>query len=327
MKISIHVGKEQIEIRNTDRPSPQKDQCLVKVKACGICGSDEWWLEEEKNLEIQGHEITGTIVEVGDKVGSWTEGDRVAIYCVAGCGKCDSCVQGLDAYCQCGPKVITGGFGEYVAVPSRSLLPLDSYFGYEEGSLLTDTLGTPMRALRRIEILDEARVAVWGLGPLGAIAIQGAKAFGAGLVIGIDPIPFRRRLAKKLGADITLDPNQPNIENLIRKETSSLGVDCCVCTVRDNYVAQTGCNLVRRGGWFVSIAGKAQIGGEYEIYASGVWYFGRSEYKTNVELVKNGSIKLKPIITHVFPLDQIQEAFFTRFKKKDSSMKVIVINR
>ena len=324
MKAAFHVGKEKVELRDVACPTASKNECLVEVKACAICGSDGWWLHEGLVPGIQGHEVTGVIVEVGEEVKSWKKGDRVAVYCVTGCGECDPCKRDMDPYCQRGASVVAGGFAEYVAVPARSLLPLGLSFDFIEGSLLTDTVGTPMRALRRIEIPRGGTVAVWGLGPLGNIAVQGAKALGAGRVIGLDPLLLRRKLAQELGADMTLDPNQANVESVLQNETGGVGVDACVCTIRNDEVAQRGCNLVRRGGWFVSVAGKALIGGEFEIYGSGVKYFAKSEYKPNVEFVKSGCIKLKPIITHIFPLDQIQEAFVKRFKQKDLAMKVVI---
>lgn len=273
---------------------------------------------------IQGHEISGTIAEVGKGVEGWRVGDRVTVYAVIGCGECESCKMGMDPYCLRGPHVLSGGFAEYAKVPTRSLLPLDPTLDFVSGCLLTDNVGTPMRALGRARMRDGGVVAVWGLGPLGLVAVQGAKALGAQKVIGLDPISMRREVAKIMGADYVADPMKSDVGKISSEITGGYGVDLSFCTVRDDGIAERAANIVRRNGWFVSAAGRAPIGGEFEIYASGVWYFAKGDYPSNVELVKSGRIELRPIITHIFPLDRIQEAFETRFKHPERAIKVVV---
>jgi len=324
LKAAFHVSRERIEVREVPRPIIGNDECLVRVEACGICGSDGWWLRDELAQGIQGHEISGTIAEVGKGVEGWRVGDRVTVYAVIGCGECESCKMGMDPYCLRGPHVLSGGFAEYAKVPTRSLLPLDPTLDFVSGCLLTDNVGTPMRALGRARMRDGGVVAVWGLGPLGLVAVQGAKALGARKVIGLDPISMRREVAKIMGADYVADPMKNDVGKISSEITGGYGVDLSFCTVRDDGIAERAANIVRRNGWFVSAAGRAPIGGEFEIYASGVWYFAKGDYPSNVELVKSGRIELRPIITHVFPLDRIQEAFETRFKHPERAIKVVV---
>lgn len=324
MKAAFHVSRERIEVREVPRPTIGNGECLVRVEACGICGSDGWWLRDESAQGIQGHEISGTIAEVGNGVEGWGVGDRVTVYAVIGCGECEPCKMGMDPHCLRGPHVLSGGFGEYAKVPTRSLLPLDPTLDFVSGCLLTDNVGTPMRALGRARMRDGGVVAVWGLGPLGLVAVQGAKALGARKVIGLDPISMRREVAKIIGADYVADPMKSDVGKISSEITGGYGVDLSFCTVRDDGIAERAANIVRRNGWFVSAAGRAPIGGEFEIYASGVWYFAKGDYASNVELVKSGRIELRPIITHVFPLDRIQEAFETRFKHPERAIKVVV---
>lgn len=311
-------------MREVPRPTIGNDECLVRVEACGICGSDGWWLRYELAQGIQGHEIAGTIAEVGKGVEGWGVGDRVTVYAVMGCGECEPCKKGMDPYCLRGPRSLSGGFSEYAKVPARSLLPLDPTIDFVSGCLVTDNVGTPLRALGRARLEENGVVAIWGLGPLGLVAVQGAKALGARKVIGLDPISMRREVAEMLGADHVFDPKKGDIGRTSSEITGGYGVDLSLCTVRDDGIAESAASIVRRNGWFVSVAGKAPIGGEFEIYASGVWYFAKEDYASNVELVKSGRIKLRPIITHVYPLERIQEAFETRFKHPDEAIKVVV---
>jgi threonine dehydrogenase-like Zn-dependent dehydrogenase len=324
MKAAFHVAREKVEVREVPRPTVGRGECLVEVEACGICGSDKWWLSDNLAQGIEGHEIAGTIAEVGEGVRGWRIGDRVVVYAVMGCGECEQCLSGMDPYCLRGPRSVSGGYAEYAAVPMRCLLPLDESVDFITGCLVTDNVGTPMRALGRARIPAGGAVAVWGLGPLGLVAIQGAKVLGAGKVIGLDPVPMRRDVARGLGADIVLDPMKEDVGNVASRTTGGYGVDVVFCTVRDDAVAERASSIVRRNGWFVSAAGRAPIGGEFEIYASGVWYFAKSDYASNAELVRTGRIDLKPIITHTFPLDRVQEAFVTRFKHPDRAIKVVV---
>jgi len=326
LKAAFHVAKERVEVQEVRRPDIGEDECLVRVEACGICGSDGWWLSDELAQGIQGHEIAGTITEVGKGVEGWHVGDRVTVYAVIGCGECAPCKTGMDPYCLRGPRSLSGGFAEYAKVPMRSLLPLDPSIDFISGCLITDNVGTPMRALGRAKIRENGVVAIWGLGPLGLIAVQGAKALGAREVIGVDPISMRRMVAKRLGADVVLDPSKDDVGSTSSGITGGYGVDLSFCTVRDDKIAERAASIVRRNGWFVSVAGRAPIGGEFEIYASGVWYFAKADYASNVELVRSGRIKLNPIITHVFPLGQIQKAFETRFKHPEQAIKVVVSN-
>ncbi|MGQ9513919.1 MAG: zinc-dependent alcohol dehydrogenase [Thermoproteota archaeon] len=324
MKAAFHVSREKLELRDVPCPSIGKGECLVKVEACGICGSDGWWLSDKLAEGIQGHEISGTVAEIGPGEERWAKGDRVVVYAVIGCGECEPCKSGMDPYCLRGPSSLCGGFAEYVKVPTRSLLPLDPSIDFITGCLITDNVGTPMRALMRGKIPEGGVVAVWGLGPLGLVAVQGAKVLGAEKVIALDPVAKRREVACSLGADIALDPSSEDFMGISLRATKGYGVDLALCTVRDDGVAERASRMVRRNGWFVSTAGRAPIGGEFEIYASGVWYFAKSDYASNVELVKSGRIDLKPIVTHTFPLERIQEAFVTRFKRTDQAIKVVV---
>jgi len=324
LKAAFHVSKEKVEVRDVRRPEIGKDECLVRVEACGICGSDGWWLRDDLAKTIEGHEIAGTISEVGQGVEGWHVGDRITVYAVIGCGECGPCKTGMDPYCLRGPHSLAGGFAEYAKVPKRSLLPLDPSIDFVSGCLITDNVGTPMRALSRAKIENDSVVAVWGLGPLGLVAVQGARALGARKVIGLDPIPMRREVAQRLGADVVLDPSKDDVGSISSGITGGYGVDLSLCTVRDDTIAERAAGIVRRNGWFVSAAGRARIGGEFEIYASGVWYFAKADYASNVELVRSERIKLRPIITHVFPLERIQEAFETRFKHPEQAIKVVV---
>lgn len=336
MRAALKLSKERLENKEVPRPKPGPNDCLVKVKACAICGSDTWWLEDSGPEDlIRGHEIAGIVEEVGKEVKYWACGDRVVIYVVIGCGKCSFCARGMPTYClnpkgsigyikELEGKRIGGGFGEYLAIPANLLLSLPGRFDFVVGSLFTDTIGVPMRALRKAQIKEGDTVVIWGLGPMGLVAVQGAKVLGAERVIGIDLLDNRRSLAEKLGIDYTIDPQKEDPVKSVKKLTRGLGAQVAINTVARDDIAQMAYQSIRLNGVLVCIAGRVLAGGQDERRVTASWYFTLPEYELNIGLVKKGLIKLDFLVTHVYPLKDINTAFSTRFYFKDKSLKVIV---
>ena len=336
MKAALKISRENLEIKEVPKPKLGPNDCLIKVKACAICGSDTWWLENSGPEDlIRGHEIAGIVEEVGKDVKYWFHGDHVVIYVVIGCGKCSFCARGIPTYCpnlkgsigyikELEGRRIGGGFGEYLTVPANLLLPLPDRFDFVVGSLFTDTIGVPMRALRKAQLKEGDTVIIWGLGPMGLVAVQGAKVLGAERVIGIDLLANRRNLAEKLGADYTINPQKEDPIRLVKKLTRGLGAQVAINTVAKDEIAQMAYQSIRLNGVLVCIAGRVLAGGYDERRVTASWYFTLPEYELNIGLIKKGLIKLDFLVTHVYPLRDINTAFSTRFHSKGKSLKVVV---
>jgi len=325
MKAAFKKSKKQIEIREVDIPRINDEECLVKTKASGVCASDRWWLDDNKySNHVFGHEAAGEIVEVGKNVSFWKKGDRVCLYGPIGCGNCQYCAQGMDTRCL-NHRLLDNGFSEYIAAPSRSLIKIPDETDYFQGSMLIDMLGTPMRALRQGGVKKDDTVVIWGLGPLGLLAVQGAKVFGARTVVGVDLLENRLNLATKLGTDYAVNPKEGDAVAQLEKLLGRDKIDVSINTVLDSKVATQSYYCVRLGGTCVLIIGAPILRPEpEERNLTAVWYMVKGEYKENVEFVLSGKVKLKPLITHIVPFEEINEGFILKFDKQHEAIKVIL---
>ncbi len=313
------LDRRKLEMRDYPDPVPQGDEVVVRIEAAPICGSDLHGLYEvpgEKRW-IPGHEATGVVVAV-DRPRRFKVGDRVCMTPFRSCGACDSCRSGYVAYCRA-KKGIYGftrdGFqAELVAVSESTLLPLPNSVSFEEGSLILDPVGSPYHSLKRMGTNATHTVGVFGLGPMGLGAVLIATRLGA-RVIGVDPIAYRRELARKLGASETIDPAVGDVVAQIRELTHGYGLDRSVeCTGKAeplhaaldlarplSHVAIIGENeqaTIRPSDHFTS----------KEIFLSGSCCFPLGEYGDILHLLENG-LRVRDLITHRFPIEQAEAAY------------------
>ncbi|MCJ7646310.1 alcohol dehydrogenase catalytic domain-containing protein, partial [bacterium] len=176
MKGAKYEGKKKITIVDIPKPTPQKDEVLVKVKYAGICGSD---LEAYKTglypaHIVLGHEVTGYVAEVGPEVKKWKEGDRVAVFPTINCGKCFYCRQGLENLCVFEDTIgigQNGGFAEYVLVSTSNLIAIPDSIPEKHGTVF-DQIGTPLLALRETKFVAGNSAVVLGMGTMGQFMLQ-----------------------------------------------------------------------------------------------------------------------------------------------------------
>lgn len=330
MKIAYLSGPKQVGLKQISSPTSAKDCCLVAIKACAICGSEkEVWLKgghpefaADQDCAWFGHEAVGEIIDVGADVPGWRKGDRVALYNIIGCGQCRWCRQGVETYCQ-NSRLVGQGFRENALVPWQGLLPLTDRVSFELGTLLTDTLGTALRAVRQAEIKPGETVIVVGLGPIGLLIAQGAKYFGAGRVIGVDSIASRDKLAAEFGVDELL-VSDPETGAQVKRATRG-GADLAFNTVAAREVCQQSYAALRPGGRLVSVvAMPGDIDWFSERRVIGCAYFLKKEYLENTNLALAGYFNISRLLTHRFPFDQIDQAFKMRFDHPDKALKVVV---
>ena len=330
MKAAFHVGKQRLEIREVPLPEPAADECLIKTEACAICGSDVRWWSSEATNRMQGHESVGTVVKAGKKTQIFKEGDRVLPYVMKGCGKCDFCAQGSYIYC---PQIsgVTTGFAEYQVFAERYLLPLPPGVSNEVATLIGDTFGTPLHAVRKAQLKGGETAVVYGLGPLGLAAVQALRFYGAETVVGVDVLENRLALARELGAAVTLQAEKDDVRVAVFRLTKNLGAQAAVNTVNTPEAAAKAFELLRGGGRLVLIAGScaaygAQSGikGQAERQVLGSFYFHPLEYEENLRILSAGFINLERLVSHVYPLEKINEAFEMRFGHPERSLKVVI---
>jgi threonine dehydrogenase-like Zn-dependent dehydrogenase len=334
VKAAVKAGKEHFRIEDVEMPAIGPGDCLVRIHYCAICVwcYHEWLRDGTDDVYgpgITGHEMSGVVVAVGGDVKGFTKGDRVLTYYSSHCGRCPECLAGKEPQCVDNRRGhVIHGYAEYVAVAENCLLPVPDKIDLKEAGLLGDMLGTAMHAIRRAFSvgLPHEVVAVWGLGPIGLFVVQGLKTWGGvAKVLAIDPVESRRKLARSLGADEALDPLEAGVEGRLKRENGGRGVDYAFnCAIRTLSAEHPAFSTLRTDGYLMNLTGQALSGHQTEKRVDGSFYFNRNEYADNVKLVLDGRIALQPILTHVFPLEEIDAAMDLRAKHPDQSVKVTV---
>jgi threonine dehydrogenase-like Zn-dependent dehydrogenase len=309
-------------------PQPKEAEVLVAVRACGICGSDAGlWTQPGPKPGVHGHEIAGVVERCGPGVERWKAGDRVAVMAVVGCGTCPDCLRGRANYCASGPRGLAGGFGELMAAPERCLVPVPDDIPFEVACLLTDCVGTPARAVRRSGAGPDDLAAVFGCGPIGLMAIQVLRAAGS-MPIAVDSVEYRLAAAIECGAAHTVSALNGDAAETIRRLSGAgahLAFEC------SGQAGKQALACVRPGGRvaFVGECGHLDVSPSEDfirrqVEAFGSWYITRSDYFSNIDLVRSGRVRPEAVITHRLPFDQIARGFDLFCGRKDGCLKVVL---
>ena len=235
MKAAVFYGKEDLRILDLDRPKAGAGEVVLKVQACGICGTDMHIFDGDEGAAptpagtVLGHEFAGEVVEVGEGVSSVKLGDRVAVDPNKLCGSCDFCRGGIGHFCESMIGIgttVNGGFAEYCVVPESQAYRFDPSLSYEMAAM-TEPLACCLHGIDLCEIKPGQTVAVIGGGMIGLLMLQLAKLSGAAKLILIEPIASKREAALKLGADIVIDP----MAEEVKEKLASLGITQIDCVI------------------------------------------------------------------------------------------------
>jgi threonine dehydrogenase-like Zn-dependent dehydrogenase len=328
----------RFEVTEVEQPRPGPGDVLLKVSRCGICGSDLHWYHGFFPLPsvCPGHEISAVVAETGSGVSGVKSGDRVAVEGIKTCGTCRYCLS--SDYQRC-VKVgmigmtIPGGFAEYLTTSARHLFAIPSGVD-DEVAQLTEPLAVSVHALRLAELEIGQRVLVLGAGTIGLTAIAAARYGGAGEIIATARRPQQRAAALALGADQVLDASD---SAALMAYSSDHPIDVVVETVGDaNQTLGDAVTCVRPGGT-VAILGvfmqqpalNALFVMVKEIRIVGSLCYGRRGARADFDialdiLARNGDEMRRRMITHRFPLAQIDEAFKVANDKTTGSIKVSI---
>lgn len=328
MKAAVYHGPRDIKTMDVARPEIKADEVLVQVKACGICGSDlhayRIGLFEnalgrpiESGL-IMGHELSGEVVEIGQEVENFRVGDRIT-----GGGM--------------------GGFAEYVpiGVNEKRPHPLPETISFEEGAMM-EPLATSVHTVGQAQPTEGETVVILGVGIIGLGCIQVIRATVDCRIIAVDASAKRLEMAQQLGTDETVnltetDPVEAVIEHTggarpvenfgARGGNADLVIDCAGATASPN---QGLTMLKQQNGRLIFVAlfeGQPELDFNQvvrkQVTVQGAWGWTRGDYLQGIDLVQNGRIDRKPLISHAFPLDQAAEAFAIQ-NKPDAAIKVLL---
>jgi 2-desacetyl-2-hydroxyethyl bacteriochlorophyllide A dehydrogenase len=323
---------------------------ILEVRYCGVCGSDlHYWrnkgrIKGPKKPVVTGHEVSAVVKEVGENVKDFKAGDRVVGEIVTFfCGKCINCKQGkVNICCNIQPReqrvhyTTGGGFAKYAAWPSYSLHKLPDSISDEEAVLIETTAGSVHSLIERAKLSAGESVAILGPGARGLILLQVAKAVGAYPVIvtGTTTDEERRlKLAEELGADIVVNVEKEDLEKVVKEATNNWGVDVVMEAAGTSKAVLQGYKIIRPGGRLI-VSGGGIVGGisitldTYDLIVKEITILGEishiwTSWRTAIKLVSSGKVKLKRLISHVFPLSRWEEAFNTALNSKEALRVVI----
>jgi len=309
----------KVEVRD-DLPKPQiqADEVLIRVKICGICGSDIGSFLTgalESQQIILGHEFSGEIVEIGKENKNLKVGDRVTANPNVPCLECSYCRKGQEVLCIHNTIGIThnGALAEFVKIRADRIHKLPDSISFEEGAM-TEPLANAIQAIKVSDFKIGNNAAVFGTGTIGLLTIQALKIAGASNIYAIEPVESKHKLALELGADKVFTPNK---WSRIIKLTQKIGPDFIFDCVALPETVITSLQLIKRGGSIIVIGihsepfemkGILQLMSK-NITIKGVFLVDQDSFKTALGLLEQKRVNVKPTITKKIKLDQVPEAF------------------
>jgi len=340
MRAAVLTGPQQFEVQEVETPAPRPGCVLVRVRNCGVCGSDLHFYRGEfpsPPAFRMGHEVAGEIAALGEGVSGLSAGQRVAIEPVEVCRACLYCTTGREQLC---PErkflgtMLPGAFAEYIDTPAYTAHPLPDHVDFEVGALV-EPLAVSVHGLRTVKLEYGERVAVLGSGTIGLMALVGARAMGASDVFVTARYPHQAEMARSLGAADVIEAGDGAVAALI-EAFGGRAPEVVVETVGGtaNTLAEA-ITIVQPGGR-VSVLGifstQSQINGTVlalkEVSLVGGITYGRpgsrSDYEVSIDIASRHAEELRKVITHRMALADIGNAFATANDKTQRSIKVQV---
>jgi len=341
MQALLLTDYRKLELIDTDRPAIGPHDVLVRVAACGICGSDVHGYDGSSGRRIppivMGHEAAGTVAEVGPAVDCVGVGDRVTFDSTISCGRCDECRRGQINLCadrrvlgvSCADYRQPGAFAEFVAVPQHIVYPLPRELPFEQAAFV-EPVSVAVHAVDRLRVVDGEKAVVVGSGMIGLLVIQALRAASCREVVAIDLAPSRLELARELGATTTINATDADAIAAVREQSGGNGADVAVEVVGNAAALATAIGCVRRGGR-VGLVGnlapevpfplQAVVTRELTLIGSCA---SAGEYPRAIDLIASGAIRIVPLISAVAPLADGPQWFERLYAGEPGLMKVIL---
>ncbi|HJX94595.1 MAG TPA: alcohol dehydrogenase catalytic domain-containing protein [Candidatus Acidoferrum sp.] len=345
MRAGVFRDKGIVRVEEVPVPEVGDGEVLIKVAACGICGTDikKIFQRYVEPPQILGHELAGTVVAVGRGVERWTLGDRVMSFHHTPCGRCFYCEKRLFSQCKqykttgltAGFTPNGGGFAQYVKampwVAERGIVALPDNVSFEEATFI-EPINTIMKAVQKARITKDETVLILGCGPIGLQLLMVSNLEGPKLYTS-DPIPQRRQKSLSLGALESFDPTSGKLVEGVRARTDGRGADAVLVAVAHPSVVTDALATARPGGRVLLFAANdpvtkiefpaAAVGiDEKEILGS---YSAAVDIQESAaDLVLGKKLPVMEIVTHRFTLDRIQEALELAARPTAESLKILI---
>jgi len=315
------------------------DEMLIKVAAVGVCGSEIHAFQGthpfRKPPSILGHEVTGQVVETGADISDYVPGDRVFVDPQWTCGECTWCRSGRHNICPektvLGTVGWSGGMGEVIVAPARSVYPLADHVPYVEGTLI-EPLSVAVHQVSSADVRAGQSVAVLGTGPIGMMVAAAASVEGAAPIIAVDIQEHCLEVAQhSFGATHGISASQGHLAERVLATAALSGIDVVFLTVGVPSLVQQALAMANPEGRVVLVAlfDEPLWLDANDVIHKHLTLVGSSMYNdqdigTAIDLISAGKVQARAMVTHVLPLEQAQRAFHLAATKEDGAIKVVL---
>ena len=344
MKAVVFRGLNDLRIEEVPKPVPRAGEAVIRIAATTICGTDVHIVKGEYPVKpglILGHEPVGVIESLGDGLDEdYTIGERVIVGAITPCGQCFYCLNNARSQCRGAlggwrfGNTINGAWAEYLLVPDAraNLARIPDGLSDEQVLMLPDIASTGISGAESGEVKIGDAVAVFAQGPIGLCATIGARLRGASIVVGIDGIAQRREIARRFGATHTFDPKTTDVVKEIKALTNGRGVDVAIEALGRQETFEAALRSIRPGGILSSLGVySGKLVAPYEAFYAGLGDQrivttlcpgGKERMRRLMEMVATGRMDLTPLVTHVFDLNDIKDAYDLFSRQGDGVLKV-----
>jgi threonine dehydrogenase-like Zn-dependent dehydrogenase len=346
MKAAVFIRPGRIALEEREIPTVGPRDALLRVTTTTICGTDVHILKGEYPVtpgRVVGHEPVGVIAELGSAVQGYRVGQRVISGAITPCGQCHSCLDGHAAQCGGRPmggwrlgNTLDGCQAEYVLIPDAmaNLALVPDELTDEQVLMCPDIMSTGFAGAESGRIRIGDTVAVFAQGPIGLSATAGARLRGASLIIGVDGVPERLELSRRVGADVVINVREQDPVETIRRLTGGRGVDVAIEALGTQGTFESCLRVLRPGGVLSSLgvySGKLSL--PLDAFAAGLGDHtvvtslcpgGKERMRRLMSVVASGRIDFTPFVTHRFKLERIEEAYALFAAQRDGVIKVAI---
>lgn len=333
----VMVSPGSIEFKEVPVPEVKPGQVLIKIMKIGICGSDIHVYHGEHPFTsypvTQGHEVSGEVADIGEGVTGLKKGQKVTIQPQVVCGKCYPCRHGKYNLCE-ELKVMgfqtTGTASHYFAVDAAKVTPLPEDMAFDEGAMI-EPLAVAVHAIKRAGDVRGLKIAVLGAGPIGILVAQAAKGMGAENVMITDISDIRLAKAKECGIDFTVNTKNSDFGQALLQHFGPDKADVIYDCAGNDITMGHAIKHARKGSTIILVAvfaGLAKVDlavlNDHELDLNTSMMYRNGDYVDAIQLVKEGKVQLKPLISNHFPFKKYLDAYQYIDNNRESTMKVII---
>ncbi|PZE22787.1 zinc-dependent dehydrogenase [Paenibacillus xerothermodurans] len=343
MKAAVFYGPGNMQLEEVEQPPITADAVLVKINVSAVCGTDVRIFDGKKTKGVRvpsviGHEMAGTVQQVGANVAGFAAGDRVGVIPVIPCGKCHYCLSNRENACANRTAIgyeFDGGFAEYVRIPGTALaagnlVKIPAHVDFEQ-AVIAEPLACCINGNRKSNIQLNDTVVVIGAGPIGLMHVQLAKLSGASKIIVSELLEHRLDKALEAGATTVVHSGKESLYDVVMRETDGIGADAVIMAIGIPQIVNDGLKLARKGGTVNLFAGFTHgVMSEMdpnlihynELVVIGTTASTRADYHKAMSLIAAGLINTQVITTEGYTLDTIQQAILD--VKTGKGMKSVI---